>query len=768
MRARIAARVAVIEAKEREAAQPRISAERKPWFCSGCPHNTSTRVPEGSRALAGIGCHYMTLWMDRNTDTFSQMGGEGVAWTGQMHFTSDKHVFANLGDGTYFHSGLLAIRASIAAKANITYKILFNDAVAMTGGQPIDGVLTVPQIAHQVLAEGAKKLVVVTDEPQKYGDGGMLPSGVTVFHRDQLDAVQLELRDTEGVTILIYDQTCATEKRRRRKRGTYPDPARRAFINDAVCEGCGDCSAKSNCLSVEPLETELGTKRRINQSSCNKDFSCVNGFCPSFVTAEGAQVRKPAAAGGKGAGADFEALPMPALPALERPYGVLVTGVGGTGVVTIGGLLGMAAHLERKGVTVLDMAGLAQKGGAVISHVQIAPAPHDLHATRIATGDARLVIGGDAIVSASAEVLSKTRHGVTAAVVNSANTPTAEFIKNPKWKFPGASAEQDLRNSVGEASAFIDASAWAVTLLADAIYSNPLLLGFAWQKGWIPLQHASLLRAIELNGVSVDKNRQAFEWGRYLAHHGEAAVKALLPNAPSAPAAQVVALPQTLDTLIRKREAMLADYQNAAYANRYREAVERIRAAEQKLGADRKLPLTEAVARNLAKLMAYKDEYEVARLYADPAFLDKLRAQFEGEPGRDYQLNFWLAPPTLTNAGKTDSKGHPVKRRFGPRTLTAFRLLARLKGLRGTAFDVFGRTAERRAERALVAGYLAMVEEFAASLSADKMDTALALAALPDDIRGYGHVKEASMQAAAARRDALLAQYRGAVRRAAA
>ncbi|MBP0620657.1 indolepyruvate ferredoxin oxidoreductase family protein [Cupriavidus consociatus] len=768
VRARIAARVAVIEAKEREAAQPRISAERKPWFCSGCPHNTSTRVPEGSRALAGIGCHYMTLWMDRNTDTFSQMGGEGVAWTGQMHFTGDKHVFANLGDGTYFHSGLLAIRASIAAKANITYKILFNDAVAMTGGQPIDGVLTVPQIAHQVLAEGAKKLVVVTDEPQKYGDGSMLPSGVTVFHRDQLDAVQLELRDTEGVTILIYDQTCATEKRRRRKRGTYPDPAKRAFINDAVCEGCGDCSAKSNCLSVEPLETELGTKRRINQSSCNKDFSCVNGFCPSFVTAEGAQVRKPAAAGGKGAGADFEALPMPSLPALERPYGVLVTGVGGTGVVTIGGLLGMAAHLERKGVTVLDMAGLAQKGGAVISHVQIAPAPHDLHATRIATGDARLVIGGDAIVSASAEVLSKTRHGVTAAVVNSANTPTAEFIKNPKWQFPGASAEQDLRNSVGEASAFIDASAWAVTLLADAIYSNPLLLGFAWQKGWIPLQHASLLRAIELNGVSVDKNRQAFEWGRYLAHHGEAAVKALLPNAPSAPAAQVVALPQTLDTLIRKREAMLTDYQNAAYARRYRDAVERIRAAEQKLGADRKLPLTEAVARNLAKLMAYKDEYEVARLYADPAFLDKLRAQFEGEPGRDYQLNFWLAPPTLANAGKTDSKGHPVKRRFGPRTLTAFRLLARLKGLRGTAFDVFGKTAERRAERALVADYLAMVDEFAASLGADKLDTALALAALPDDIRGYGHVKEASMQAAAARREALLAQYRGAARRAAA
>ncbi|CAM3113747.1 indolepyruvate ferredoxin oxidoreductase family protein [Cupriavidus taiwanensis] len=762
VRARIAARVALIEAKEREAAQPRIAVERKPWFCSGCPHNTSTRVPEGSRALAGIGCHYMTLWMDRNTETFSQMGGEGVAWTGQMHFTDDKHVFANLGDGTYFHSGLLAIRASIAARANITYKILFNDAVAMTGGQPIDGVLTVPQIAQQVLAEGAKKLVVVTDEPAKYGDGAMLPSGVAVLHRDQLDAVQLELRDTEGVTILIYDQTCATEKRRRRKRGTYPDPAKRAFINDAVCEGCGDCSAKSNCLSVEPLETELGTKRRINQSSCNKDFSCVNGFCPSFVTAEGAQVRKPAAAAGKGSGADFAALPQPRLPALERPYGVLVTGVGGTGVVTIGGLLGMASHLERKGVTVLDMAGLAQKGGAVISHVQIAPAPEHLHATRIATGEARLVIGGDAIVSASAEVLSKVRHGLTAAVVNSANTPTAEFIKNPKWKFPGASAEQDLRASVGEACAFFDASAWAVTLLADAIYSNPLLLGYAWQKGWIPLQHASLVRAIELNGVSVEKNRLAFEWGRYLAHHGEAAVRALLPNAPAAASAQVVAMPQTLDSLIRKREAMLADYQNAAYAARYRDAVARIRAAEQQLGIDRKLPLTESVARNLAKLMAYKDEYEVARLYTDPAFLDKLRAQFEGEPGRDYQLSFWLAPPLLA---KADDKGRLLKRRFGPRTMTAFRLLARLKGLRGTALDVFGKTAERRAERALVSDYLALVEEFAASLSADNIDTALALAALPDDIRGYGHVKEASMAAAAMRREALLAQYRGAARR---
>jgi len=754
VRARIAARVALIEAKEREAARPRIAVERKPWFCSGCPHNTSTRVPEGSRAMAGIGCHYMTLWMDRNTDTFSQMGGEGVAWTGQMHFTGEKHVFVNLGDGTYFHSGLLAVRASIAARANITYKILFNDAVAMTGGQPVDGVLTVPQIAHQVLAEGASRIVVVTDEPEKYGDGAMLPAGVTVHHRDRLDEIQLQLRDTAGVTVLIYDQTCATEKRRRRKRGTYPDPAKRAFINDAVCEGCGDCSVKSNCLSVEPLETALGTKRQINQSSCNKDFSCVNGFCPSFVTAEGAQLRKPAAAGGKGADVDFSALPLPVLPALERAYGVLVTGVGGTGVVTIGGLLGMAAHLENKGVTVLDMAGLAQKGGAVISHVQIAPTPAALHATRIAMGEARLVIGCDAIVSASAEVLSKTRPGVTAAAINSANTPTAEFIHNPRWQFPGASAEQDLRASVGDACAFIDANAWAVTLLADSIYSNPLLLGFAWQKGWIPLRRESLARAIVLNGVSVEKNQLAFDWGRYLAHHGEAALGARLKPAARA---QVVSMPETLDSVIRQRETMLTAYQNAAYAARYSAVVARVRGAEKALGAGGRLPLTEAVARNLAKLMAYKDEYEVARLYADPAFLDKLRARFEGEPGRDYQLGFHLAPPLLA---RRDARGHLVKRRFGPATLGVFRLLARARGLRGTVFDVFGKTAERRAERRLIEDYIGMVDEFCATLDAARLDTAVALASLPDDIRGFGHVKEANMEKVAARRGQLLAQYR--------
>ncbi|MEM5383773.1 indolepyruvate ferredoxin oxidoreductase family protein [Paraburkholderia phymatum] len=758
VRARMLARVAIIEAKEREAAKPRVAVERKPWFCSGCPHNTSTNVPEGSRALAGIGCHYMSMWMDRKTETFSQMGGEGVAWLGQMHFSGDKHVFVNLGDGTYFHSGLLAIRAAIAANANVTYKILYNDAVAMTGGQPVDGVLTVPQIAHQVHAEGAKRIVIVTDEPEKYHSGIVLPAGVDVHHRDQLDSVQRTLRDMPGTTVLIYDQTCATEKRRRRKRGTYPDPARRAFINDAVCEGCGDCSVQSNCLSVEPLDTPLGTKRKINQSSCNKDFSCVKGFCPSFVTAEGAQLRKPQAelaAGTKSGMPDFDALPMPSLPALARPYGILVTGVGGTGVVTIGGLIGMAAHIERKGVTVLDMAGLAQKGGAVLSHVQIASAPEALHATRIATGEARLVIGCDAIVSASNDVLSRTQHGVTFAAINSGATPTADVIKNPKWTFPGTQTEAELRESIGDGCAFIDANALALTLLGDTIYSNPLLLGFAWQKGWLPLELTSLVRAIELNGVSVEKNRQAFNWGRYVAHHGNAAVQAMIKPA-AAPQRIVVQMPESLDTLITAREALLTAYQNEAYARSYRRVIDGIRAKEMEIAGNSKLPLTRAVAVNLAKLMAYKDEYEVARLYADPAYMEKLRQQFDGEPGRDYKLSFYLAPPMFA---KRDEHGHLQKKRFGPWILPVFRALARMKGLRGTALDVFGRTAERRGERQLIAEYIALVDEFRATLDAKRLPVALQLANLPDDIRGFGHVKERNVRAAANKKERLLREY---------
>lgn len=757
IRNRVTARISLVEAKEREAARPRLSVERKPWFCSGCPHNTSTRVPEGSRAMAGIGCHYMAMWMDRSTQTFSQMGGEGTAWIGQMHFTREKHVFVNLGDGTYFHSGLLAIRAAVAANANVTYKILYNDAVAMTGGQPVDGTLSVPQIAHQVHSEGVKRIVIVTDEPKKYHARLVLPQGVDVHHRDQLDTVQRALRDIPGTTVLIYDQTCATEKRRRRKRGSYPDPARRAFINDAVCEGCGDCSVQSNCLSVEPLDTPLGTKRKINQSSCNKDFSCVKGFCPSFVVAEGAQPRKPQVLRGGGTDKpDFDALPLPSLPALEKPYGILIAGVGGTGVVTVGALLGMAAHIERKGVIVLDMAGLAQKGGAVLSHVQVAATPDALHATRIAMGEARLVIGCDAIVSASSEVLSRTRSGVTFATINSGATPTADFVKNPKWTYPAVQIEAELRNSIGDGCTCIDANALALSILGDTIYSNPLLLGFSWQKGWLPLELSSLLRAIELNGVSVEKNQQAFNWGRYVAHHGDA-VAMDLTKRPVTQQAVVMRMPESLDKLIATRESLLTTYQNEAYALTYRRVVDRIRLRESELAADTKLPLTRAVAINLAKLMAYKDEYEVARLYAEPAYREKLREQFEGEPGRDYKLSFYLAPPLLT---RRDERGHLTKRRFGPWVLPIFRLLARMKWLRGTALDVFGKTAERRGERQLIVDYIALVDELCATLDAGRLPLALELAGLADEIRGFGHVKERNIVAAAQKRERLLHAYR--------
>jgi len=758
LRARIASRIAIIEAKEREQSAPTTAADRKPWFCSGCPHNTSTRVPEGSRALAGIGCHYMSIWMDRNTATFSHMGGEGAAWIGQRHFTSEKHIFANLGDGTYFHSGILALRASIAANSNITYKILYNDAVAMTGGQPVDGVLKVTDVIAQVHAEGARKIVVVTDEPEKY-KGVALAGNAPVYHRDELDRVQRELRDIEGTTVLVYDQTCATEKRRRRKRGTYPDPARRVYINEAVCEGCGDCSVKSNCLSVEPVETPRGSKRRINQSSCNKDFSCVNGFCPSFVTAEGAQVKKPRPASQPAqAGADKGPamdLPLPQLPALDATYGILVTGIGGTGVVTIGGLLGMAAHLERKGVTVLDMAGLAQKGGAVLSHVQLAPSPAYLHATRIATGEARLIIGCDTIVTSAPDVLAKALKGHTSAIVNSAPIPTAAVIHNPKWQFPQADSNQLLTKAMGDGCEFVDANALAVALLGDAIYANPLLLGYAWQKGWIPLSREALVRAIELNGVMVDKNLAAFEWGRATAHLG---AQAVMPQKAGAPAAaRIIPMPETLDQIVARNQQWLTEYQNARYAKRYATAVERIRAREASLQPGNANRLTRAVAVNLAKLMAYKDEYEVARLYTDPAFTAGLREQFDGEPGKDYTLTFHLAPPLLA---RKNEKGQLIKRSYGPWMLSAFRVLAKLKGLRGSPLDIFGKTEERRMERQLIADYIDLVNELADSVTEKNLAVAIELARLPDDIRGFGHVKEANVQAAQARRSELLASYR--------
>jgi len=760
IRARIESRMAIIEAKERALAEPHLTVTRTPTFCSGCPHNTSTHVPEGSRAVAGIGCHYMATWMpERRTETFTQMGGEGVPWIGQAPFTDEPHVFANLGDGTYFHSGSLAVRASIAAGVNITYKILYNDAVAMTGGQPLDGTLTVPGIVAQMAAEGARQIVIVTDEPQRYDALKSVPqmAGVEVHHRDHLDWVQRRLREVSGCTILIYEQTCASEKRRRRKKIVdgkpgYPDPPRRVVINEAVCEGCGDCSVQSSCVSVEPVETDLGRKRRINQSSCNKDFSCLKGFCPSFVTVAGGRLRSRAPQDGGAAEApalpeSLQALPEPEPLAIEasgnRSYGILVTGVGGTGVVTIGQLIGMAAHLEGKGISVLDMAGLAQKGGAVYSHVQIAREAEHLHATRIATGEADLLIGCDLVVSAGNEALSKMRPDVTRAVINTNVSPTSDFLRDPDWRLPAESLRRNVLQAAGERDIdFVDATELSEALLGDALFTNPLLLGYAWQKGWLPLTRRAIERAIELNAVQVPRNLEAFLWGRRLAHDAEAVRHVARPG----PRAKVIELHRPvrlvrgesdLDALVERRAAHLRAWQNEAWAQRYRAAVARVRRVEgDRVGVSGQWRLTEAVARYLFKLMAYKDEYEVARLHADPAFHERLREQFEG----DWTLRFHLAPPLLS---RVDPKtGRPAKREFGPWMLPALRLLARMKFLRGTPLDPFGYSAERRTERALITEYEGLLDELTTRLDPGNHAQAVALARLPEQIRGYGPVKE--------------------------
>ncbi|MBU6259756.1 MAG: indolepyruvate ferredoxin oxidoreductase family protein [Burkholderiales bacterium] len=756
--ARMDERLAVVAARERQLAALKVdTGDRAPWFCSGCPHNTSTRVPEGSRALAGIGCHYMTVWMDRSTQTFSQMGGEGVAWTGQAPFTNEAHVFANLGDGTYFHSGSLAIRQSIAAGVNITYKLLYNDAVAMTGGQQVgerpEG-HSVLQIMKSLVSEGVAKLVIVTDEPAKY-DGVALEAGVTVHHRDELDAIQRRFREIAGTSVIIYDQTCATEKRRRRKRGKLAEPDRRVVINPLVCEGCGDCSVQSNCLSVEPLETEFGRKRRINQNSCNKDFSCVKGFCPSFVTVEGGRLRRPVKQK-RGDLAALPPLPEPDLPAAARAWGIVVGGVGGTGVITIGSLLGMAAHLEGKGVVTQDAGGLAQKGGATWSHIQIADRPEAIHTTKVDTAQADLVIACDSIVAAMKYTLTVMQQGRTYVALNTHGTPTAAFVRDPEWQFPGANCEAAVRASVGDAlvGAF-DAEQAAVQLLGDSIYTNPLLLGYAWQQGRLPLSRAALLRAIELNGVQVENNQAAFEWGRRCAHD-LAAVQALY--AP----AQVIEFVQrpTLEALVATRVEFLTGYQDAAYAAGYRAFVERVRAAESALGGGGSA-LSEAVARYLFKLMAYKDEYEVARLHTDPAFLARIEQQFEG----DYRLVHHLAPPLIA---RRNERGELVKRPFGPWVRRAFALLARLKGLRGGALDPFGRSAERRGERRLAAEYRACIEELLRGLNADNRALAAEIARIPEEIRGYGHVKERQLAAARLKWEALMQRWRaGALRQAA-
>ena len=754
--ARMDARLNVLAAKERALASGATGgADRQPWFCSGCPHNTSTKVPEGSRAMAGIGCHFMATWMDRETIGFTQMGGEGVPWVGQAPFSKRPHMFANLGDGTYFHSGSLAIRQSIASGVNITYKILYNDAVAMTGGQPIDGILSVAQMTRAVEAEGARQIVIVSDDPAKYQGAQALAPGVTVRHRDDLDSVQRELREVPGCTVLIYEQTCATEKRRRRKRGKLVDPAKRVVINELVCEGCGDCSVQSNCLSVEPVETEFGRKRKINQNSCNKDYSCTKGFCPSFVTVEGGELKKPKQA----TRADpflLPAIPQPLLPASlnaagqARAWGIVVAGVGGTGVITIGQLLGMAAHLEGKGVVTQDSAGLAQKGGATWSHVQIAESPGLIHTTKVDTAKADLVIACDGIVAAGKATLALMQEGSTFVALNSHATPTAAFVTNPDWQAPTAGCEAALAATVGRSHlGLFDAEQVAVQLLGDAIYTNPLLLGYAWQKGQVPLSQAALLRAIELNGTQIDNNKAAFEWGRRCAHE-LAAVQAMFK------AQQVIQFVKkpSLTEMVAKRVAFLTDYQDAAYAARYAAFVEQVKAAEAPLGGSK---LSEAVARYLFKLMAYKDEYEVARLHTDPAFTAQIAGMFEGEMGRDYQVVHHLAPPLIA---KTNAKGELVKQRFGPWIRSGFALLARFKGLRGGALDIFGKTEERRMERALIVEYQACITELLAGLNAANLAAAVEIARLPEDIRGYGHVKARHLAAVRPKWGRLMAEWR--------
>jgi indolepyruvate ferredoxin oxidoreductase len=753
-----------IAAKEHELAQPRADFPRAAHYCSGCPHNSSTLVPEGSRALGGIGCHYMVTWMDRKTDTFTQMGGEGATWCGQAPFTDEQHVFQNLGDGTYFHSGSLAIRQAVAAKVNITYKILYNDAVAMTGGQPVDGTLTVPDIAKQVRAEGVQTIVVLSDDIEKWSDHSIFPNGVAFYDRDRLDEISKQLREVKGTSVLIFDQTCAAEKRRRRKRGKAVDPAKRTIINPAVCEGCGDCGEVSNCVSILPLETEFGRKREIDQSNCNKDFSCVKGFCPSFVTVKGGGLkkRKPNAQG-----FDFEALPDPVFKSeLEQPWNILITGIGGTGVVTIGALLGMAAHLENKGGSVLDQTGLAQKGGAVTTHIRIAKTPDDIHAVRIAAGEADLVLGCDMVVVNDYWALSKIRGGRSHVVLNDYQAMPGTFTRNTDMQFPAKGIIEAIKTALnGQEPMQVSGTDLALALMGDALATNLLMLGFAWQQGLVPLSFESIMRAVELNGAAVEMNKKAFAWGRMTAHDMNAVVSAAGLNAAVnsqqflADSAQATELAfvgegkvsKTLEENILIRAKFLTEYQNSAYAKQYTDFVAKVRSTEQQHSHEF-TGLAEAVAKYLFKLMAYKDEYEVARLYSSKAFLAQIENTFEGK----VSIHMNLAPPLFA---KKDANGHLIKQEFGAWALPAIKTLRHMKFLRGTAFDVFGKTEERKMERALIEDYKQSIETILPKLTVSNHVQAVQFARLPEHIRGFGHVKEKHVAKVKAQWAELMAKF---------
>jgi indolepyruvate ferredoxin oxidoreductase len=747
---RLAAAVTGLERLQESAHDAPDHAVRTPYFCAGCPHNSSTRLPEGARAYAGIGCHYMAQWMDRETEGHTQMGGEGANWIGERHFSTRRHVFQNLGDGTYNHSGALALRAAAASGANVTYKILYNDAVAMTGGQRHEGGLSVPAIAAQVVAEGARQVVIVSDEPAKHDGDPRLPAGTRLFHRSELDTVQRNLAATEGLTVLIYDQTCAAEKRRRRKRGTFPDPDRRVVINERVCEGCGDCGVQSNCVAVTAVETEFGRKRQIDQSACNKDFSCLEGFCPSFVTVHGAVARE--------AERHREApdVPEPAIAPLDEAMGIVITGVGGTGVVTIGAIIGMAAHLDGKGAGIIDMAGLAQKGGAVMSHVRIAPTPAEVKSIRVAAGAARLIIGCDMVTAASAKVRSTVSRGRTTVVLNSHETLSGEFTRNVDFSFPTRRLLEALNEAAGrERVRLVDAERSAVALFGDAIYANMLMLGLAFQTGALPLSRAAIRQALTMNGVAVEANLAAFEWGRAIAHDPSCLAVPGETDRKDA-ALDHRRLSEDLDEAIERRAADLAAYQDAAFADRYRARIAAIRAAEARVAPGRE-DLTDAAARQLYRMMAQKDEYEVARLYTDGAFLAQLGEQFGGYE----RLEFHLAPPIM---GEDGPNGRPRKRAFGAWMMRGFRMLAAMRRVRGTALDPFRFSAERRAERAELAAYEATLDRILLDLSAANHQAAAALARWPETLKGFGPVRRRFAAEAEARRVEAEKAFSGAVR----
>jgi indolepyruvate ferredoxin oxidoreductase len=734
-------------------------ATRTPYFCSGCPHNSSTKVPYDTRAYAGIGCHYMVQWMDRSTTGFTQMGGEGANWIGEAPFSKREHVFQNLGDGTYNHSGVLALRWAVDTKTRMTYKILFNDAVAMTGGQPHEGGLTVDMVARQVKAEGVSRIALVSDDLNRYSPAINWPTGLTFHGREDLDAVQRDLMHEDGVSVLIYDQTCAAEKRRRRKRGTYPDPDKRVIINELVCEGCGDCGLASNCVSIQPLETEFGRKRTIDQSSCNKDFSCVNGFCPSFVTVEGARLRKVGTTSWQGLSlpstpltsskasmavsstamtelgdiALENTLPSPSLPPITGTYSILINGMGGTGIVTIGAILGMAAHLEGKGCGMIDMAGLAQKGGAVFSHVRLANQPDDIHAIRVAAGDANLVLGCDLVVTGSRKVLSSIRTGKTVVVLNTSENLPGDFTRDADFTLPTTAIKKTIEGTAGVDHTFsFDASALATSLLGNAQGANMMMFGYAYQKGAIPLSANAIQEAIRLNGQAIEMNLNAFNFGRKAAHDSCWA-EGFLANTNKVTPARL--LSQTLDEMIERRAAFLTAYQNTAYAERFKTWVKRVHTMELALMPD-STALTEAVARYLFKLMAYKDEYEVARLYTDGSFIKQVAKTFEGETIR---FTFHLAPPLF--ARKDPHTGLPRKTTFGSWMMTVFKGLAMMRFLRGTWADPFGYTMERKTERQLITDYERLLSQILTSLSPDNHALSVELASLPEHIRGFGHVK---------------------------